>query len=189
MLAPNITVTANVAGVLDAWMDFDADGSWSSAEQIFSGQTLAAGANSLSFTVPCNAALGDTQLRFRFSSAGVSTPDGAAPDGEVEDYAVTVMSTDLGDLPDSYGTLLASNGAVHAFDASSTLYLGSCVDGEHDGAPGASDNGDDAAMGTPVAGVCSGGDDEDGVVFVQPWVAGNNTDITITASAAGMLDA
>ncbi|WP_456446518.1 GEVED domain-containing protein [Thiolapillus sp.] len=188
-LATNITVTANVAGVLDAWMDFDADGSWSSSEQIFSGQTLSAGANSLSFTVPCNAALGDTQLRFRFSSAGVSTPDGAAPDGEVEDYAVTVMSTDLGDLPDSYGTLLASNGAVHAFDASSTLYLGSCVDGEHDGAPGATDNGDDAATGTPVAGVCSGGDDEDGVLFVQPWVAGNNTDITITASAAGMLDA
>ena len=188
-LTTNITVTANVAGVLDAWMDFDANGSWSSSEQIFTGQALSTGANSLSFTVPCNAALGDTQLRFRFSSAGISTPGGAAPDGEVEDYEVVVMSTDLGDLPDNYGTLLASNGAVHVFDGSSTLYLGTCVDGEHDGAPGAADNGDDAATGTDVAGVCSGGDDEDGVVFVQPWVAGNNTDITVTASDTGVLDA
>ncbi len=188
-LATNITVTANVAGVLDAWMDFDANGSWSATEQIFSGQALSAGANSLSFTVPCNAALGDTQLRFRFSSAGISTPDGAAPDGEVEDYAVTVLSTDLGDLPDSYGTLLASNGAVHAFDAGSTLYLGSCVDGEHDGAPGASDDGDDSQPGTPVAGSCAGGDDEDGVTFNEPWVAGSNTDVTVTASEAGVLDA
>ncbi|BAO45571.1 GEVED domain-containing protein [Thiolapillus brandeum] len=188
-LDSSITVTANVAGVLDAWMDFDGDGSWTAAERIFNGQALNAGANNLSFNVPCTAVLGSEQLRFRFSSAGVSAPGGSSPDGEVEDYVATVMSTDFGDLPDGYGTLLASNGAVHVFDATSTLYLGSCVDGEQDGIPGATDTGDDNAAGSPVAGICSGTDDEDGVVFVQPWVAGNNTDVTVTASAAGVLDA
>ncbi len=184
-----LTVTANVAGVLDAWVDFDGDGSWSATEHVFNGQPLTGGSNSLSFTVPCNAVLGDTYMRFRFSSAGVATPDGAVPDGEVEDYLVTVMSTDMGDLPNSYGTLRASNGAAHAFDAASSLYLGSCVDGEQDGAPGANDDGDDNASGTPVAGTCSGGDDEDGVSFNEPWVAGANTDVTVTASEAGVLDA
>ncbi len=188
-LDTSISVTANVAGVLDAWMDFDGDGSWSSTERIFTGQALSAGANSLSFSVPCNAALGTSYVRFRFSSAGVATPDGAVPDGEVEDYRVTVRSTDLGDLPDSYGTLRASNGAVHAFDANSSLYLGSCVDGEQDGAPGSNDDGDDNAAGAPVAGSCAGNDDEDGVSFNEPWVAGNNTDVTVTASEAGVLDA
>gem|GEM_PF-863403 len=188
-LSTGITVTANTAGVLDAWLDVDGDGSWSAAERIFSGQTLTAGANNLNFSVPCNATLGDAQLRFRFSSSGVAGPDGAAADGEVEDYTMPIQSTDMGDLPDSYGTLLASNGAVHVFDAGSSLYLGSCVDGEQDGAPGANDDGDDNAAGSPVAGTCAGNDDEDGVTFIQPWVAGNNTDITVVASAAGILNA
>jgi uncharacterized repeat protein (TIGR01451 family) len=188
-LDASISVTANVAGMLDAWMDFDGDGSWSPTERIFNAQALSAGANALNFNVPCNAALGTTYVRFRFSSAGVTTPDGAVPDGEVEDYRLTVRSTDLGDLPNSYGTLRGSNGAVHVFDAGSSLYLGSCVDGEQDGAPGTNDDGDDNSPGSPVAGSCAGNDDEDGVTFNQPWVAGSNTDVTVTASEAGVLDA
>jgi uncharacterized repeat protein (TIGR01451 family) len=188
-MGSSLSVTANAAGVLDAWVDFDGDGSWSAAERIFNAQALVPGANNLNFTVPCNASIGDTHARFRFSSAGVSGPGGAAPDGEVEDYQVQIQSTDLGDLPDSYGTLLASNGALHVFDAASTLYLGSCVDGEQDGVPGANDDGDDLGNGSPVAGTCNGNDDEDGVTFVQPWIAGHNTDITVVASEAGLLSA
>ena len=193
-LDTSLTVTATIPvlpnGRLDAWIDFNADGDWDDAgERIFTNQMVSDGSNNLSFTVPCTATLGDTQMRFRLSTNGVALPTGSAPDGEVEDYLVNIQSTDLGDLPNSYGTLLASNGAVHVFDASSTLYMGACVDAEHDGAPTANDDGDDLANGSPVAGVCSGNDDEDGVSFVQPWVAGNNTDITVVASEDGLLSA
>ena len=80
-------------GRLDAWVDFDGDGNWwtTPAEQIFASQALVSGINSLSFLVPTNAQVGATYARFRLSSAGGLFPAGAAPDGEVEDYLVTVV--------------------------------------------------------------------------------------------------
>ncbi len=42
---------------------------------------------------------------------------------------------DFGDAPNTYGTLLAQNGARHAISGGSTLVLGSFVDGEADGQP------------------------------------------------------
>jgi len=158
-------------------------------ENIFSGQSLAAGNNNLSFTVPCSANVADTYARFRFSSDGVGGPDGAAVDGEVEDYRVTVFAGDFGDLPDSYPTTLANNGPVHAFNNTSTLFLGSCVDGESDGAPGTNATGDDLTTGTPVAGACSGSDDEDGVIFTNGLTVCEVSNVSVTASAAGLLDA
>lgn len=88
-----ITVTASAAGVLDAWMDFNGNGTWEHlAEHVFGGSvTVSAGANNLSFTVPPGAAAGPTFARFRLSSAGGLLPTGLAPDGEVEDYAVTIQ--------------------------------------------------------------------------------------------------
>lgn len=88
----DITVTASAAGFLHAWVDFDQDGTWDSGdEEVFTNQALAAGANSLSFTVPSDAVAGQTYARFRFDSGGVATtPAGAAPDGEVEDYRFAV---------------------------------------------------------------------------------------------------
>ena len=52
----NVTVTASVAGKLDAWIDFNSDGDWNDAgEKIFDSRSLIAGANALSFAVPANA--------------------------------------------------------------------------------------------------------------------------------------
>jgi pimeloyl-ACP methyl ester carboxylesterase len=87
-----LRITASAAGRLDAWMDFNGNGSWADAnEQIFNNQALSAGANNLTFQVPANAKPAfRTFARFRFSSAGGLGVTGQAEDGEVEDYAVRI---------------------------------------------------------------------------------------------------
>ncbi len=85
-----VTIRASAPGRLDAWIDYNHNGVWEAAEQIFVSEPLAAGLNTRTFTVPggANAVGGESYARFRFSSAGGLTPDGAAADGEVEDYQV-----------------------------------------------------------------------------------------------------
>jgi hypothetical protein len=90
------TITVNVqnapAGAkLDAWIDFNGDGSWSGAgEPVAIGVAVVEGDNLLTVDVPSTAAPGTTFARFRLSTAGGLSPTGAALDGEVEDYAVTI---------------------------------------------------------------------------------------------------
>ncbi|MEO8493502.1 MAG: GEVED domain-containing protein, partial [Planctomycetota bacterium] len=86
-----ITVTASQSGRLDAWIDFNQDGDWNDLdEQIFASRVLNSGANVLTVNVPGTALSGPTYARFRFSSAGALRPTGAAADGEVEDYRVSI---------------------------------------------------------------------------------------------------
>ena len=188
-----VTVTASALARLDAFVDFNADGDFGDpGEQIFAGQTLAAGANALSFAVPCNAAAAVTYSRFRLTRSGtpgVLGPTGDADSGEVEDYRVTVLGNDLGDAPAPFATLVAGNGARHAIDPAGSLRLGACVDTEGDGQPNAGATGDDLSTGSATVGTCAlAGDDEDGVSF-QPLVACRNSTLTISASAAGRVDA
>jgi hypothetical protein len=89
-------VTVNVqnapAGAkLDAWIDFDGDGSWGIAgEQIAASEAVVEGDNVITFSIPSWAVAGATYARFRLSSAGGLGPDGTALDGEVEDHAVEI---------------------------------------------------------------------------------------------------
>jgi hypothetical protein len=76
---------------LDAWVDFNGDGNWGGpGEQIFAGRAVTGGDNALTFDVPASATAGTTFARFRLSTAGALGLGGAALDGEVEDYAVTI---------------------------------------------------------------------------------------------------
>jgi hypothetical protein len=78
---------------LDAWIDFDGDGSWGGAgEQIFASMPVVQGANQLAFAIPSRANSGATYARFRISTAGGLGIDGAALDGEVEDLALNFAS-------------------------------------------------------------------------------------------------
>jgi hypothetical protein len=86
-----VTVNATAPCRLNAWVDFNADGDWLDAgEQIFADAALAAGANTLGFSVPLAAQIGTAYARFRVSSAGGDGPAGQADDGEVEDYTLEV---------------------------------------------------------------------------------------------------
>ena len=68
------------------------DGDWADGgEEIFSGRSLAAGTNSLSFAVPGTAVVGTTYARFRCTTDGAVTFNDEASDGEVEDYQVTIQ--------------------------------------------------------------------------------------------------
>jgi len=86
-----VDVEASAAGYLDAWVDFDGDGTWGASEQVFAAQPLVPGVNPLSFDVPAEALPGTSYARFRFSSSDAGLlPTGLASDGEVEDYQVFI---------------------------------------------------------------------------------------------------
>jgi len=188
-LGANITVNANAAGLLGAWIDWNRDGDFNDpTEQIADDLALVAGANSLPISAACNLNPGTAGLRFRFSSAGVVGPTGAAADGEVEDYQALLQGADFGDAPASYGTQVAATGASHGVDPTGSLFLGNCVDSEIDGQPNAAANGDDLGLGNSSAGACTGNDDEDGVI-VPALVACQAASASVSAAAPGLLDA
>ncbi|HTD85675.1 MAG TPA: immunoglobulin domain-containing protein, partial [Candidatus Binatia bacterium] len=87
-----IEVVASTNGVLNAWIDFGADGSFAQPQDhVFTDYSLEPGTNLLSLIVPFDAVGTNTFARFRFSTASGLAPDGVAPNGEVEDYAVTII--------------------------------------------------------------------------------------------------
>lgn len=166
-----VTVTSSGAGLLDAWIDFNADGDFADpGEQVFTGQSLAAGANPLSFAVPCTAVESPTYARFRLSTTGGLTPTGTATDGEVEDYAVNVGDVDFGDAPDTYGTTVGANGPNHGTVAGFTL--GATEDSESNGQPSVGATGDGA--------------DEDGITLPAGGIAACsavNVSVSLTNTA------
>lgn len=77
---------------LDAWIDFNRDGNWGGAqEQIANNVAVVNGSHSITFDVPSDALDGITFARFRLSTAGNLGPEGAAINGEVEDYAISLL--------------------------------------------------------------------------------------------------
>ncbi|HYW78007.1 MAG TPA: choice-of-anchor L domain-containing protein, partial [Thermoguttaceae bacterium] len=185
-LSSEVTVIASAAGMLDAWVDFNADGDWDDpGEQIFASQALVAGDNPLLFAVPEDAVLGETFGRFRFSDTGGLSYDGPAADqyapvGEVEDHKLVIVDPpyDFGDAPDPpHATLLENNGARHRQDPGTPLFLGAGVDTELDGLPTVLADGDDL----------DGTDDDDGVVFNTPLAIGEFASVTVTSSMDGGL--
>jgi len=182
-----VTLTTSGAGRLDAWVDWNRDGDFTDAGERFpTNLTVSPGSNLLLIPNPCTLVAGPSFARFRLSSVGGLAPTGAAPDGEVEDYAINLSGVDFGDAPNSYETALASNGANHA---AGSLYLGSCVDTESNAQSPFDSTGDDRALGLQTIGTCAvPGDDEDGVT-IPPLVACEGATIQLVASDTMRLDA
>jgi len=76
-------------------------------------------------------------------------------------------TTDYGDAPDSYGTTLFSNGARHGL---SDIYLGDTITAEHN------------------ANIYPNTDQDDGIVFITPLLAGSDSLIQVQATGAGYLN-
>lgn len=89
-----IPISATGAGILNAWIDWNGNGIFDASEALTVGGSadipVTAGTTNISVTVPSDAALGVIYARFRLSSAGGLMPTGYAPDGEVEDYMLTI---------------------------------------------------------------------------------------------------
>jgi len=94
------------------------------------------------------------------------------------DFGFTLAyQADLGDLPDIYGTTITNTAYLTApiHLITDTLYFGEFVDFERDGLPSLNADGDDTA-GTP--------NDEDGIVFMTPFMAGTTAIISMTAQVS-----
>ncbi len=185
--AMDVTVSGG-AGFIDAWVDFNIDGDWADpGEQVAASAPVGPGLNQILFGVPAGIAAGPTFARVRFSSGGGLAPTGMAPDGEVEDHEVKILPEgeavyDFGDALDPlYPTLSASNGARHLLGGP---VLGALIDAEPDGQPDPNALGDDLNVVFP-----GGPDDEDGVSFPYPLIAGMPNVVVVTASAPGRVDA
>lgn len=178
-----VTVTVTSATVPSAylygWIDFTGDHDWDDAgEYAIQGVAVSPGSRSFTFSVPFGTLPGQTFARFRLSTQQGLSYSGPAPDGEVEDYQVTIVPPplDFGDAPDNwYPTSLGRNGARHQLDAqpNAGIILGTAVDNEDDSTGNAAANLDDL----------TGTDDEDGVVFLTPLVPGNDADVRVTVSS------
>jgi len=87
-----LDVTTAGTGVLNAWIDFNRDGDFDDpGEQIATDVTPTSNLVTINSTVPFSSVAGDTYARFRYSSDTGLTPNGAASDGEVEDYQITLI--------------------------------------------------------------------------------------------------
>ncbi|MCB9316687.1 MAG: HYR domain-containing protein, partial [Lewinellaceae bacterium] len=177
--------------VLYGFFDWNKDGDFEDANESTSF-TVPDGTNNfvpLNVNVPADVVVNmPLGARFRLSTDPVapSSAEGPAPDGEVEDYQIVVVAIDYGDLPDndqpgSYPTNLTDGGegpgAGHIVVPG--IKLGNRVDGEPNGQPSASANGDDN-NGTP--------DDEDGVVLPM-LIEGALVDIPVSVMNMRDIDA
>ncbi len=185
----NIPVTnlTGQAAKLTLYVDWNNDGDFDDPEEMYfvEVQDLTNGNVTLEDVLPpldrvvLNQPLG---FRLRLTTATEMSPVGPAPDGEVEDYLITVMGFDYGDLndvangtggtpaqplvPADYPTLNANNGPRHKIitddEDNVLLKIGAFVDDEANGQP-SEDAGDeidgDDNIGTPD----TDPDDEDGL--------------------------
>jgi hypothetical protein len=94
----------------------------------------------------------DSVYQIRFTNSGTSAIRDRAgnllranqPNGQTLFTIITGdLDIDFGDAPNSYGTLLASDGARHVQIPRQTLWLGASTDGDPDGRPTPDASGDD----------------------------------------------
>jgi hypothetical protein len=178
----NVTNTSGSVAYLNAWIDFNNNGSLLDAgEQIASDIVIDDGTSNsgqmVNFIVPTNAVTAATSLgvRVRLTSTASPGSTGAAGIGEVEDHTIVILAplTDFGDfsgLPDISNT------------ASTNLRLGPSVDTEYSSTRNTTATGDD------ITGV----DDEDGAT-IPSMIAGApvtiNTVVTNSTGSSAYLNA
>lgn len=183
----DVTNTTEENVTLIGWIDFDGNGSFDTDEEA----TIAVADNDITATltwssIPGDITAGTTYGRFRISSDTLTEADstGAATDGEVEDYQITIAQADYGDAPDTsastgagdYTTTKANSGASH------TIVTGLSIGGTVDGDSGSLQNSD------ATADDVNGSDDEDGISSFDPLATNTSTysvDVAVTNTTAG----
>ncbi|RTR38416.1 LruC domain-containing protein [Shewanella canadensis] len=88
-----LATATGTGGYLNAWFDWNQNGSFDSDEQAIIGHALSSGSNSVSLDVPTWGKAGQSWARFRFSSLADIGPTGGVGDGEVEDHQITITET------------------------------------------------------------------------------------------------
>jgi hypothetical protein len=180
---------------LVAWTDFNRDGDFNDAGErssilpvISSDTAVSPVLQFTGFNAGCVVAAGPSYLRVRLttdtSGGWNSAPssEGNRANGEVEDYAITLMGADFGDAPVAYPAVKASvnpdldgNGAP---DAAGSVWLGARVDYDYSCSyvASATANADDNDTTT---------NDEDGLVMSTQVPIGTPVPWTITVNSQG----
>ncbi|MDB6116997.1 MAG: Cna domain protein, partial [Verrucomicrobiaceae bacterium] len=165
-----VTNTSGTNGYLNIWVDYNANGTSDTGEQILTDQVVTTGTSGSSilvpFTPPIAATVGTVGVRARLTSTvspGIAGADGV---GEVEDYVTTVTAAtyDYGD-----SSLIATNASSVV---NSRLTLGATVDAEATPTTNATATGDD---GINV-------DDENGITAPSVLYKGVSTSIVVTVN-------
>jgi|GEM_PF-1382999 len=102
-----VKVVVSVDGYLNAWLDYNKDGSWGAAENIIPNQPVTAGLNTFSFNIPAGVEPGRNFARFRYNTTGGLLPTGQAQDGEVEDYRLVIYPPNWGFTPTGRSHLIS----------------------------------------------------------------------------------
>jgi hypothetical protein len=196
--------TTGSTAYLVAWTDFNRDGDFSDVGERSNILTVPSSDTALSpvlqfsgFNTGCVVAAGPSYLRVRLTtdtSGGWSTApssEGNRSNGEVEDYAITLMGADFGDAPVAYPSVKASvnpdldgNGAP---DATGSVWLGTRVDYDYSCSYVASTSADADDNDTAS-------NDEDGLAMSTgipigvpvPWTLTVNSQGPVTAALWGM---
>ncbi|MDD9156757.1 LruC domain-containing protein [Aliivibrio sp. S4TY2] len=84
----NVTVTGS--GYLQAWADWDMNGTFDEGEQILTNHPVVSGVQVVPIRVSDSAIIGSVQTRFRLSTNPNIPSSGYVGDGEVEDYVFNV---------------------------------------------------------------------------------------------------
>lgn len=90
----SVTNTSGSQAYVSLWIDFDGDGFFSPSEQLADGVGVNSGNTTFSFLVPSASKVGETFARVRLSTSqsSILSSLGTAPDGEVEDWKVTIRT-------------------------------------------------------------------------------------------------
>jgi|GEM_PF-1967475 len=127
----NVSNTRGGISYLNAWIDYDRNGTLASGESIASNVTIANGSTNsnrvINFTVPTSASIGTSCVRVLLTSVTISSATGSVGSGEVEDHLITIVDpTDFGD-----NSAFASASSV----MNSNLRIGQMVDLETAASP------------------------------------------------------
>lgn len=88
-----VRVTAQDSGYLNAWFDWNQNGSFDEDEQGIVDRALNSGEQLVLVDVPDSVTSGDTWARFRFTSGNGLGATGGVSDGEVEDYPISLVAS------------------------------------------------------------------------------------------------
>ena len=85
-----MSVNVSKDGYLHGWVDWNQNGKFEDAEQVFDGKYVTEGDNTLLLNVKAGATPGTTWSRFRVSTSETLAPTGGDINGEVEDYEISI---------------------------------------------------------------------------------------------------
>ncbi len=99
------------------WIDFNQDGTFADSEKVVSGSSSSANNLSATVDVPLNASIGQTRMRVSMKYNSAQTACENFADGEVEDYAINIVSSTSSNLFTTFNTsdtdILGTEGTIN----------------------------------------------------------------------------